>query len=208
MNCQSPLKLFFIVVAATGLTGCNPSPPRAGERVDENSATTTPAAPSTFTPRVPNEKAQPPAGNIAKPSPEPDETREPRELAQRLRAEPEPEERGALVGELWDLATPEVVEILRQQFFLEQDTDVKADIVAGLVAEQKPETRELRFGILSAALSPAQPAEVRETAIAILVEFDDVRAVALLQNLLQDASPDIREAAQEALEIRRERDAK
>lgn len=113
-----------------------------------------------------------------------------------------------MVSELWDLATPEAVEILRQQFFIEPDTNVKADIVAGLIDQQKPETRELRFGILSHALSPTQPAEVRVVAVSTLVEFEDVRAVALLQNLLQDTNEEVREAALEAIEMRREKDAK
>ncbi len=129
-------------------------------------------------------------------------------LAQRLRSLTEPEERGEVVGELWELATPEAVEILRQHFFTERDADVKADIVAGVVEEQKPETREVRFGILATALAPTQPIEVRETAVAMLIDFDDVRAVALLQNLLQDADADLRDAAKEALEELREKAAR
>jgi len=130
-----------------------------------------------------------------------------RELAQRLRAAAEPEERSEVVGELWSLATPEAVEILRQQFFIEQDMHVKADIVSGLVEEQKPETREVRLGILAAALPMGQPEEVRVMAIAIGTEFDDIRAVSLLQNLLQDPNEDIRTVAEEALEERRARNA-
>ena len=132
----------------------------------------------------------------------------PAELAQRLRAESEAEERGKIVEELWALGTPEAVEFLRQHFHVERDTDVKADIVAGLVETNTPETRELRFGILSSALAVNQPPEVREAAIAVVSEFDDVRAVALLQNLLQDRSEEIRAAAREAIEARRENEVK
>jgi HEAT repeat protein len=137
-----------------------------------------------------------------------DEAVTPAQLAQLLRTGVEPEERGEVVDELWTLATPEAVEILRQHFHIERDPDVKADIVAGLVDEQKPETHEVRFGILATALAATQPLEVRLTAVSILVEFDDARSVALLQNLLQDRDEEIREAAMEAIEERRELDEK
>lgn len=141
--------------------------------------------------------------------PEPREAEtSPAELAQRLRTAAEPDERSEAVSQLWTLATPEAVELLRQHFFVEQDTHVKADIVAGVVEEQKPETRELRFGLLSAALTPAQAADVRIAATSMVTDFDDVRAVALLQNLLQDSNEEIREAARDAIEERREREAK
>lgn len=129
----------------------------------------------------------------------------PRELGQKMRAEEDPAERGLLVSELWEIGTPEAVEILRQQFHIERDTDVKADIITGLVGEQKLETREVRFGILASALAPTQPADVRLVALELAGEFEDARAVALLQNLLQDRDEEVREAAQDAIELLREK---
>lgn len=130
------------------------------------------------------------------------------QLAVRLQKETEPADRSKTVGDLWELATPEAVETLRRQFFIEQDNDVKADIVAGVVEEKKPETQQLRFGILSAGLAGNQPEEVRMVAISLVTDFDDPRAVALLQNLIQDPSEEIREAAKEAIETIREKGAR
>jgi HEAT repeat protein len=126
----------------------------------------------------------------------------PSQLGERLRAEEDPSARGEIISALWEIATPEAVETLRRHFFIEREPDVKTDIVAGLAENQRPDTRELRFGILSAALASAQPEEVRLAAIGLATEFDDIRAVALLQNLAQDPSEEIREAAKEALEAR------
>ncbi len=130
------------------------------------------------------------------------------QLAVRLQKETEPEDRSKTVGELWELATPEAVETLRRQFFIERDNDVRADILAGVVEEKKPETQQLRFGILSAGLAGNQPEEVRMVAISLVTDFDDPRAVGLLQNLVQDPSEDIREAAKEAIDAIHEKDGK
>lgn len=199
LSCQKSLQIFLCLLFLTLWSGCERPPTSPSPRAE-----TPPPAVSAPTPRhdSPGEVKT----TVVPPAP-PEETARPAsELAQRLRSAEEPEERSEVVSELWSLATPEAVEILRRQFFTERDVNVKADIVAGLVDEQKPETRELRFGILAAALPAGQPDDVRAAAIAIGTEFDDIRAVALLQSLLQDPSEEIREAAQEALETRREKE--
>lgn len=201
--CQSPFPFVFIALAGAIVAGCERKPeplPGAAEPVAAEQAGQTPRP---DTPVVRAASAVRAAGEVGA-----DEQPAAAVLGQRLRAAEEAYERAEIVGELWELATPEAVEILRQRFFIEPDVDVKADIVAGLVDEQKPQTREVRFGILAAALAPTQSIEVRETAVSMLVEFDDVRAVALLQNLLSDPNEEIREAAREAIEARREREAR
>jgi HEAT repeat protein len=57
--------------------------------------------------------------------------------------------------------------------------------------------------LVVAALAPGQPKDIRELAAQMLIDFDDPRAVGLLQQFTQDADPDMREAATEALETRK-----
>lgn len=104
---------------------------------------------------------------------------------------------------LWSLDTPAAVDTLRQLYIIEREPDVKMDIVVGLSDSKKPETREARFGLVVMALAPGQPKDIRELAAQMLVDFDDPRAVSLLQQFSQDADPDMREAVQEALETRK-----
>src|SRR4029453_8963655 len=124
-------------------------------------------------------------------------------LGKEFRATAEPDRRGELVDTLWSLDTPAAVETIRQLFLTEREVDVKMDMIAGLSDSKKPETRESRFGLVVAALAPGQPKDIRELAAQMLIDFDDPRAVSLLQQFLQDADPDMREAAKEALETRR-----
>jgi HEAT repeat protein len=108
-----------------------------------------------------------------------------------------------LVDTIWSLDTPAAVETIRQLFLTERELDVKIDIVAGLSDSKKPETREGRFALVVSALAPGQPKDVRELAAQMLIDFDDPRAISLLQQFAQDADPDMREAAAEALETRK-----
>lgn len=128
---------------------------------------------------------------------------DPSALAKEFRAATEPERRGELVDAIWSLDTPAAVETLRQLYLTERELDVKIDIIAGLSDSKKPETREARFGLVVMALAQGQPKDIRELAAQMLVDFDDPRAISLLQQFAQDADPDMREAAKEALETRR-----
>lgn len=193
----------FAALAAVLLVGCER---RTADRAEQIPATpptssameSTKAAPFTPRPKVEVQSA-----------PEtPARTSTPAEIGNRLRVATEPSERSEFVAELWELNTPEAIEILRQQFFVERDPDVRADILSGVVDDPKPATREGRFSLLSAALAPNQPADVRSIAVNLLADYDDPRAVALLQNLIQDPNEDVREAAKDAIETQREKNAK
>jgi HEAT repeat protein len=134
---------------------------------------------------------------------ETDKESDPAALAREYRATTDVDRRGELVEALWSLDTPAAVDTLRQLFLIEREVDVKVDILSGLSDSKKPETREGRFGLVVMALAPGQPKDLRELAAQMLVDFDDPRATGLLQQFTQDADPDMREAAQEALETRR-----
>jgi HEAT repeat protein len=82
--------------------------------------------------------------------------------------------------------------------------DVKVSIVAGAADASRPEVRDGVHGLLLAALTPGQPPEVRSLAAHLLTEMKDPRAMALLQQFAQDGDPQVREAAREALEARKE----
>jgi hypothetical protein len=55
-----------------------------------------------------------------------------------------------------------------------------------------------------AAVGIDQPADVREMAVHLLTESEDRRADSILRTLAQDQNPEIREAAQAALEERQQ----
>lgn len=129
---------------------------------------------------------------------------DPATLAQRFRGAGEPEDRSAIVGDLWALDTPAAVETIRQLFLSEKEQDVKVDMVAGLTESQSPRTRESRLALIASALAPNQPKDVREVAAQVLVEIEDPRVINLLQQYSQDPDPEIREAMRDALETRKE----
>jgi hypothetical protein len=129
-----------------------------------------------------------------------------REMAAEFRAASEAERRGELAADLWEIGTPEAVETLRHLFAGELNADVKADIVSGAADENRPELRNEVHALLLAALTPGQPHEIRSLAVHLLTEWNAPRAIALLQQFTQDADPQIREAAQEATQARKEKE--
>jgi hypothetical protein len=106
-------------------------------RVRPIGASVTPTTPPPLpTPGVvsappPEENAHAPKPTSAKPKAADEPTKTPTDLAREFRAAAEPERRGELVGELWEIGTPEAVETLRQLYFGEREMDVKVDIISG-----------------------------------------------------------------------------
>jgi hypothetical protein len=194
--------LLPIGAVAVLIAGCSDRKPRTTDATPEPRATPAPSASSGFEPA--REAVLLRATATPQPeSPEIDKASDPAALAKEYRATADVDKRGELVEALWSLDTPAAVNTLRQLFLTEPEVDVKVDILAGLADSKKAETREGRFGLVVTALAPGQPKDIRELAAQMLVDFDDPRAVGLLQQYTQDADPDMREAAKEALETRR-----
>ena len=79
------------------------------------------------------------------------------------------------------------------------------DIVSGVVNADGVELRDGCHALLLAALTPGQPPELRALSAHLLTESKDPRAIVILQQFAQDADANVREAAREALEARREK---
>jgi hypothetical protein len=129
---------------------------------------------------------------------------EPGVLAAKFRDSTEPEERSEIIEKLWETATPAAIETLRQLFYGQRDTDTKIEILSGASEVSTPETQQARIALLMAAVGIDQPADVREMAVHLLTESEDRRADSILRTLAQDQNPEIREAAQAALEERQQ----
>jgi hypothetical protein len=200
MTTQSPSRRLSLIYlgAALVFAACDQTQPTAPTA----QATPTPLPPVAVEPITPSQPP-PPSSKPKETASAEDPTEDPATLAQRFRASRDTEERGGIAGELWSLDTPSAVETIRQLFQTEREAEVKVDIIAGVTDSENPATREGRFDLIVAALTPSQPKDVREIAAQMLVEFEDPRALTLLQQFTHDADPDIREAAREALETRK-----
>lgn len=107
-------------------------------------------------------------------------------------------ERVEIVHALGDLNNAEAVAAIGALFQNEQDGAMKLEMLATL--GQMEGEMEAKFPTVVAALRPEQPREVRDAAIDALAVLDDPRALQMLQSLMADADPEIRESAREALE--------
>lgn len=90
----------------------------------------------------------------------------------------------------------QVAQVLGTMFHEEPTTDLKLDLLDDLImvgdANATPTFLE--------GIDPGQPKEVRTKAILALENLDDSQTIPYLQELLTDQDPDIRQAAQEALD--------
>jgi len=201
MQSQNHFIIIFLTLLAILMlsSGCKKpdviTPPRA-------TPTPVPLSETSVIPIPRHSEAITPSPRVAAPSTAPEPVRDPGAIARAFRAASDPEERGALAAELWEVNTPDAIATLQQLHAGERDENVRADLLSGLGDDPTPETREARYRFLLAALAPAQPKDVRELAIELLGEFEDVRAVATLQTLVADGDPDIRETAAQLLAAR------
>lgn len=98
-----------------------------------------------------------------------------------------------------DQSSADAVKTLTRLFEAETDPDLKVDLIDSLLGIDG--FKEEKLMMLTLASRQGLPKEVRQSAIDGLIDLDDQRTVPILNGLLNDPSEEIREAAQDALEM-------
>lgn len=93
----------------------------------------------------------------------------------------------------------ESVRSLTRLFELETDTDLKVDLLDSLLGIEG--FKEDKLIMLTMGARQGLASEVRQSAIDGLIDLDDPRVIPVLNGLLNDPDPEIREGAQDALEM-------
>lgn len=110
--------------------------------------------------------------------------------------------RDARLDIMMDIAeTPgaEAVRALTRLFEIETDGDLKVDLLDSLLGIDG--FKEEKLIMLTMGARQGLPQEVRQSAIDGLIDLDDSRVIPVLNGLLNDSDPEIREGAQDALEM-------
>lgn len=119
-------------------------------------------------------------------------------LEHSYRATPELTTKIQILYDLSGTGVPAAVDSITRLFQTESDAEMKGQMIDALDDIDGENDRKLTM--LTGAIAPNQPQDVRETAINALSDLEDGRAIAILQGLLNDPSEDIREAAQDAID--------
>jgi HEAT repeat protein len=106
--------------------------------------------------------------------------------------------RSEVIYALGELNSSEAMAVLGSLFQNERDEKLKLDIL--ITVQQMEVATAPKISILAAAVRSEQPQTVREEAIDALADLDEPGALPMLQILVTDPDPAIREAAKEALE--------
>jgi hypothetical protein len=93
----------------------------------------------------------------------------------------------------------ESVRALTRLFEVESDTDLKVDLLDSLLGIDG--FTEEKLIMLTLGSRQGLPSEVRQSAIDGLIDLDDPRVIPVLNGLLNDPDAEIREGAQDALEM-------
>ena len=91
------------------------------------------------------------------------------------------------------------VRALTRLFEIETDGDLKVDLLDSLLGIEG--FKEEKLIMLTMGARQGLPQEVRQSAIDGLIDLDDPRVIPVLNGLLNDSDPEIREGAQDALEM-------
>ncbi len=136
------------------------------------------------------------AAPIAPPSP--DAARQAQRLEEEYRRAPATlDDRLPTIYQIAALPAAVAVPSLARLFVAESQTDLKAEILSAL---HDPDGEvDAKLSLLTVAILPDQPFEVRRTAIETMTGLADPRALNLLQGLVTDHDPLIREAAMSAI---------
>jgi hypothetical protein len=104
-----------------------------------------------------------------------------------------------IIMEIAERPGAESVKTLTRLFQIERDQQLLVDMVDSLLAIEGHKDEKLV--LLGLAVRQGMPNEVRQSAIDGLIDLEDQRVVGLLNGLLNDPDPEIREGAQDALEL-------
>ena len=110
----------------------------------------------------------------------------------------ETSDRIEFVYQLGNADSADALNVLMRLFQSENDADLKQEMLdaADRIDGQLP----AMLTLLSLALGPSQPADVRDAALAMLLGINDRRAIPAWQPLLTDPNPDTRELARQQIE--------
>lgn len=211
------LKLIFTALVVVGLTvaGCSkkesetPTPPSTPAHVEKAEppaptppAPTPPSEPGTTTSSAPLPVPAPVPPPATLPA-EPEET--PAQLAAQVQQlestyhnTPDFQKRVELIYDLSSVESPATIEAMSHLFANEPDPELKVELINSLSDIDGENDKKLT--ILTSALRPDQPKDVRSEAIDAIVDTEDKRGVQILQGLLHDPDEDIRESAQDGIE--------
>ncbi|MEQ1861798.1 MAG: HEAT repeat domain-containing protein [Chthoniobacteraceae bacterium] len=100
---------------------------------------------------------------------------------------------------LADASSLQSREVLRALFFAETDLDMRVEMVTSLSFVESEDLKP-SLPIFQEALKPTQPRELREAALDTIQSLHDPRTIPLLQVLLADEDPELRETAMRTIE--------
>jgi type IV secretory pathway VirB10-like protein len=203
------LRFIFTITFASMLliaAGCSKkesettaAPSQSGEKTA--TAPTTPATP------MPSEVTPAPAPAPA-PAPSPSAAAQeetPAQLAAQVQQlestyhnTPDFQKRVGLIYDLSSIESPATIDAIGRLFSVEPDPELKVELINSLSDIEGENDKKL--AVLTSALRPDQPKDVRLEAIDAVAETEDKRGVQILQGLLQDADEDIRESAQDGID--------
>jgi hypothetical protein len=104
-----------------------------------------------------------------------------------------------LMMDISEAPTADAVKTLTRLFEAESDPDMKVDLIDSLLGIDG--FKDEKLIMLTLAIRQGLPNDVRESAIDGLIDLEDQRGVALLNGLLNDPDPQIRQSAQDAIEL-------
>jgi hypothetical protein len=104
-----------------------------------------------------------------------------------------------IMMDIAEIPGAESVKALTRLFEAETDLDLKVDLLDSLLGIEG--FKDEKLIMLTMGARQGLPSEVRQSAIDGLIDLEDPRAVPILNGLLNDPDPEIREGAKDALEI-------
>ena len=104
-----------------------------------------------------------------------------------------------LMMDIAEMPGPDAVKALTRLFEQEKDMDLKVDLLDSLLGIEG--AKEEKLIMLTMGSRQGLPAEVRQSAIDGLIDLDDQRVIPILNGLLNDPDQEVREGAQDALEM-------